>query len=112
PIARQHNFDVEPDLAEALPEQPDQQTFVFKLRDAKFHNGRAVTSEDIKYSFERYAFWEKSGFKSRYAWLDRVETPDPKTAVIKTKTPYADAIRSMAARFESLIFAKEHEKGP
>ena len=112
PIAPQHNFDVEPDLAESLPEQPDQLTFAFKLRDAKFHNGRTVTSDDIKYTFERFASWEKSGYKPRYAWLDRVETPDPKKAVIKTRTPYADAIRSMAMRFESFIMSKEHEEGP
>src|SRR5579884_3324777 len=37
----------EPDLATAMPEQPDQLTFRFTLRPAKFHNGTPVTSADV-----------------------------------------------------------------
>src|SRR5258705_8549418 len=33
---------------------PDPQTYVFKLRKGiKFHNGREMTSEDVRYSIER-----------------------------------------------------------
>ena len=47
-----------PDLAEALPEQPDPQTIVFKLNpNARWHdheplNARPVTAEDVKFSIE------------------------------------------------------------
>ena len=42
-------FSFEPDLAVALPEQPDELTMIFKLRPGvKFHNGKPLTSEDVK----------------------------------------------------------------
>lgn len=45
---------VEPDLATRWDLSPDGKTYTFTLRqDAKFHDGRAVTASDFKYSFER-----------------------------------------------------------
>ena len=40
-----------PDLATAMPEiSADGKTFTFTLRDdVKFHNGRALTADDVKY---------------------------------------------------------------
>src|SRR5438093_1513018 len=44
-----------PSLAESWMESPDGVTYEFKLRRGlKFHNGDPVTSEDVKFSFERY----------------------------------------------------------
>lgn len=52
---RDENVDPVPDLAESW-DMPDDKTYVFKLRDgAKFHNGRDVTAEDVKFSLERMA---------------------------------------------------------
>ena len=44
-----------PDLATAMPEiSADGKTFTFSLRDdVKFHNGRTLTADDVKYSIER-----------------------------------------------------------
>ncbi len=45
-----------PDLAESWTISDDKKTYTFKLRgDAKFHNGKAVTAQDFKYSIERAA---------------------------------------------------------
>src|ERR1700693_4367080 len=42
-------------LAESWKESPDGRMYEFKLRRGlKFHNGDPVTSEDVKFSFERY----------------------------------------------------------
>jgi ABC-type transport system substrate-binding protein len=101
------------DAAAAMPEQPDELTYVIKLKDGiKFQNGRALTSEDVKYSFERYAFDDDSAYKSEFTWLDKVDVPSADTAVITTKTPYADTIGALTARDYGLIMAKEHEESP
>ena len=103
----------EPDLAEALPEQlPDQLSYRFKLRPAQFHNGRTVTAEDVKYSFERQAFNDQSALRPRFFWLDKVDAPDPTTVVIKTKFPYAEAIQQLTAEWIGFVMAKEFEESP
>ena len=45
-----------PSLAESWSEGADGKTYEFKLRAGlKFHNGAPVTTEDVKFSFERYS---------------------------------------------------------
>jgi glutathione transport system substrate-binding protein len=106
-----YSIEAQPNLAQAMPEQPDPLTFVFKLRPAKFHNGRTVTSADVKYSYELYA-GPDSAWKSDMVWLEKVDTPDPQTVVVKAKFAYADAPQAMAARDHLEILAKEHQESP
>ena len=50
------NTDIEvvADVAQSWEVSPDQTVFTFTLREnARFHNGRPVTAEDFKYSWER-----------------------------------------------------------
>jgi len=48
--------DIVPDLAEFWIVSKDGKTYEFKLKEnVKFHNGRELTAEDIKYSIERIA---------------------------------------------------------
>ena len=50
------NTDIEvvTDMAQSWEVSPDQTVFTFTLREnARFHNGRPVTAEDFKYSWER-----------------------------------------------------------
>ena len=47
-------YNLEPDLAESFTISPDGKIYTFKIRkDVKFHNGRKLTAEDVKYSIER-----------------------------------------------------------
>ncbi|WBL35240.1 ABC transporter substrate-binding protein [Tepidiforma flava] len=104
---------MEPDLAQAMPEQPDQLTFVVKLKpNAKFHNvapvnGRAVTSKDIAYAFDRYKNYEKSVHKTGLAFIDKVETPDDQTVRITTKQPYADFVFYLGGNLGAWICPQE-----
>ncbi|MDZ7729373.1 MAG: peptide ABC transporter substrate-binding protein [Dehalococcoidia bacterium] len=50
------DLEVQPDLAEDWEISDDGTVYTFTLRDdIVFHNGRRVTAEDVKYSFERAA---------------------------------------------------------
>jgi ABC-type transport system substrate-binding protein len=110
PIVSGYDVTVEPDLATALPEQPDELTYIFKLNPAKFQNGRDVTAEDVQWSLLRYAKDEDSAYQSIWNWLDTVEVTDPQTVVVKTNAPYADAIGSLCGYSDGFIMAREHEE--
>jgi len=50
------NLNLTPDLAETWEVSADRMIYTFHLRtNAKFHNGRAVTAQDVIYSWERAA---------------------------------------------------------
>ena len=54
-VTRDENNDVIPELAESWQVSPDGLTYTFKIRTGvKFHNGKELTSADVKASFERY----------------------------------------------------------
>ena len=106
------DLSLEPDLATAMPEQADPLTFTFKLKPAKFHNGKNLTSEDVRYAFDRYANLPQSGVRSTWTWMDRVETPDPQTVVVKAKMPFADAQLIMGGSIGAWISPKEQAESP
>ncbi len=100
---------MEPDLATDMPEQQDDTHFTVKLKPGlKFHNGRALTSEDVAYAFDRYRNFEQSVHKSGLAWIDKVETPDATTVNVTTKYPYADAVFYLGGNLGAWISPKEH----
>jgi oligopeptide transport system substrate-binding protein len=48
------NLEVKPDIAEKWTMSQDGKTYIFKLRkNVTFHNGKEVTAQDFKYSWER-----------------------------------------------------------
>src|SRR6266478_2991328 len=62
-------------LAESWTESPDGLTYEFKLRRGlKFHNGDPLTTEDVKFSFERY---QGAGATELRARVRQVEAVDP-----------------------------------
>ncbi|HLF76978.1 MAG TPA: ABC transporter substrate-binding protein, partial [Dehalococcoidia bacterium] len=104
--------EVLPSLATALPEvTPDKLKFTFKIRQgAKFHNGRVLTAEDVKWSFDTLAFAANSGWKGDYSFLDKTEAPDASTFVVTTKTPFADFLQAMTFKNGGIVMAREHQE--
>ena len=75
-------------LAESWTESPDGLTYEFKLRRGlKFHNGDPVTSEDVKFSFERYKGAAAKEFQTR---VRAVEAVDPLTVRFRLDKPWPD----------------------
>jgi peptide/nickel transport system substrate-binding protein len=77
-----------PALASSV-EVVDDRTVRFALREAKFHNGRAMTSEDVKKNVERVRDPKNaSPYGGQLEPIEEVQTPDPRTAIFKLKQPY------------------------
>ena len=75
-------------LAESWNASPDGLVYEFVLRKGvKFHNGEPVTSEDVKFSFERYRGTAAGSFKARIA---AVEVVDAQRIRFRFKQPWPD----------------------
>src|SRR5215212_2567327 len=77
-----------PSLAESWSASKDGLTYEFVVRkNAKFHDGSAVSADDVKFSFERYRGAAASVLKAKVA---RVEIVDPLRVRFVLKQPWAD----------------------
>ncbi|MSQ42253.1 MAG: ABC transporter substrate-binding protein [Dehalococcoidia bacterium] len=103
--------DLIPGLATALPEQPDGQTYVFKVRQGvKFQNvppvnGRPLTVEDVKFAIDTIR--STGSFKKDFEAVTSVTAADAQTLVVKTDKPYAPLLVSTVGQYGWPIFPKE-----
>ena len=97
------NIELEPDIATSWESSPDATTFTFHMRgDARFSDGRAVTSEDFRYGVERVLnpVTRSRGMEyyrgiagaedfvaHRSAHLSGIETPDRTTIIFHLSAP-------------------------
>ena len=108
-----------PGLAESYALSEDGLTYTFKLRaGVKFHNGREMTADDVKYSLDRVTnpattspgagfFASIAGFDAAGdGGLSGVEVVDPLTVKITLSRPDATFLHVMALNFGSVV-AKE-----
>lgn len=110
-----------PDLAEALPEQPDELTYIFKLRKGvTFHDaprlreafptvaGRALVAGDVRYSIERQMAESRSQHgrfprQDQFGVIERVIVRDDHTIVLKLSSPVAPFLSFIAGRHAFII---------
>src|SRR5438477_12666127 len=77
-----------PSLAESWSESEDGLIYEFKLRPGlKFHNGDPVTTEDVKFSFDRY---KGTGAAALHEHVKDVEIVDPLVVRFRLKEPWPD----------------------
>lgn len=102
---------VVPGLAEKWEISPDGKVYTFHLREAKFSNGKPVTSADVRYSFTRIlrpeTVSDRKWLFDKIVGSDEVtsgtakeltglETPDPKTVKITLKQAYPPFLTKLA----------------
>src|SRR5437899_1496349 len=77
-----------PSLAESWQESPDGKTYEFRLRPGlKFHNGDPVTTEDVKFSFDRY---RGASATVLHEHVVQVEIVNPVVVRFHLKAPWPD----------------------
>src|SRR5690606_6737814 len=84
-----------PYLAESWELADDGKSLTLHLRkDAVFHDGKPVTSEDVAFSI--MAIKKNHPFQTMFAPVEQVETPDPHTAVIRMNQPHPAILLAMS----------------
>src|SRR4051812_4796937 len=103
---------IQPDLAEKWDVSPDGKTYTFQLRKGvKFHNGRELTSEDVKYSIERIRDPNKaSQGKALMASVDTVDTSDKYVAKVMLKEPDSGLLAAFTSAWSSIVAKEDVEK--
>ncbi len=86
----------------------------FHLRDAHFHNGKPVTAEDVAWSLAQIGSSPTAYLRGQLQVIQSVETPDPRTIRILTKTPIVTLPLLLATPFAPVIAkdSLEAEGGP
>jgi peptide/nickel transport system substrate-binding protein len=87
-VRKDEHFNPQPWLAVRW-ENPDALTWIFHLRrDVHFHDGRLLTSADVKYTLDSILQGKVISVKANaYQTFDRVDAPDPQTLIIHLKKP-------------------------
>jgi len=114
-----------PHLAEDYTVSEDGTTYTFTLREGvRFHNGREMVADDVKYSLERTLNPETRspgqgfflGISGAQAFVDGeaeevtgVRAPDPRTVEITLDEPNASFLHLMAINFSYVVPREEVE---
>src|SRR5690242_12608422 len=99
---------ITPSLAESWTESKDGLTYDFKIRKGvKFHNGDAVTAEDVKFTFERYKGASAKLLKDRVKEV-QVVAPDHARFVLKAPWPDFMAFYGTSATGAAWIVPKKY----
>jgi len=109
----------EPVLAESWTVEDGGRTWVFRLREAKFHSGEPFTAADVKYTFETVVKEKSAGpIKANLFMIESIAVRDPRTVAIRCKGPtpgmlsYIQSRPSIMSRAlgEKVGFDEAHKK--
>jgi ABC-type transport system substrate-binding protein len=96
-LSRGEDLNVAPGLADRW-DIPDALTYIFHLhKGVKFHDGRPLTSRDVKWTFDSLLQGKIRSTKAAvYRFVDRVEAPDEYTVVFRMKEPFATLLWNLS----------------
>lgn len=102
PLRFDEHWNPQPYLAEAWELAPDGKSLTLHLRkDAVFHDGKPITSEDVAFSL--MAIKQNHPFESMMAPVEKVETPDKYTAIIRMNKPHPAIILAMSPALAPIL---------
>jgi peptide/nickel transport system substrate-binding protein len=95
PLRYDDNWNPKPYLAKSWEVAPDGLSVTLHLVDnAVFHDGKPVTSEDVAFSI--MTIKANHPFQSMLAPVEKVDTPDKLTAIIRLKHPHPALLLAMS----------------
>ncbi|NBX89090.1 MAG: ABC transporter substrate-binding protein [Betaproteobacteria bacterium] len=95
PLRFDDKWNAQPYLAEKWSLAADGKSLTLNLRKgAVFHDGKPITSEDVAFSI--MAIKANHPFTTMMGPVEKVETPDPYTAIIRMNTPHPAIILAMS----------------
>ncbi len=105
-MRKNEGFDYVGELAQNVQTAPDGLSVTFTLHDnVKFHDGKPLTSADVKYTFDKLFasdspkapsfFATRDGIKQPF--VSAVEAPDPRTVVFRMPRPWLELFPSLVA---------------
>ena len=103
-VKKNEKFDYVGELASDVKRSDDGQTYTFTLHDGvKFHDGRVLTSADVKYTLDLVfssefgksaSFYEGTGADKR-SLIKSVEAPDGRTVVVTLIKPWVGLLSNL-----------------
>jgi peptide/nickel transport system substrate-binding protein len=89
-----------PDLATSWEISEDGLVYTFKIRQGvKFHNGRELTAEDVKFSLDRLRDPDVSIYAANYTAVESVDVVDPETVTITLSRPFGTLLLFLTDRY-------------
>ena len=96
PLRFDANWNPQPYLAESWKVSDDGLSVTLNLRkNARFHDGKPITSEDVAFSIDTIK--KNHPFKTMFAAVEKVDTPDPHTAVLRLSQPHPAILLAMSS---------------
>jgi peptide/nickel transport system substrate-binding protein len=96
-LTRSKALGVQPGLAERW-EIPDPETYIFHLhRGVKFHDGRRLTSRDVKWTFDSLLQGKIHSTKAaNYRFVERIDASDDNTVIFHLKEPFSPLLWNLS----------------
>lgn len=96
-LERDANMNLRGDLAQRW-ESPDPLTYIFHLRkNVYFHDGRALTSADVQYTFDSILNGDvRTPKRGAFRMVESVTAPDDFTVVFRLNEPFASFLWNLA----------------
>ncbi|MGC3986614.1 MAG: ABC transporter substrate-binding protein [Pseudorhodoferax sp.] len=102
PLRFDDKWQPQPYLAESWKLAEDGKSLTLNLRrNAVFHDGKPVTSEDVAFSI--MAIKANHPFQTMLAPVEKVETPDPYTAIIRMAQPHPAILLAMSPALAPIL---------